>query len=196
MRTIEAKLAGHEDAKQVVEATAGGRVDVALTLKATAAPVPTATPGSASIAARSTPTAPAAAPETPGEAPSKNTTILVGGVAVAVVGLGIGVGFTAAWSGAVGDADALLGDLEARGGKSPCAGGSFANECATLVGHNEDSDTFGNVAIAGYVLGGIAAGATLAYALWPMQGGAQQGRARVVPFVGTDAGGVVVRGVF
>jgi len=39
-RTIEARLAGHEDAKQVVEATGGGKLSVELTLTATSAAVP------------------------------------------------------------------------------------------------------------------------------------------------------------
>jgi hypothetical protein len=168
---IEARLEGFEAARERIEAAKGSAHEVKLEMRRVAS--------SPAVVSPAATRGPAVDPATVEQPSSKNAAIIVGGAALAVVGLGVGAGFTAAWSGAAGDADALLADLVARGGSSPCSGGSFATECATLLEHNQDSDTFGNVAIAGYVLGGIAAGATLAYVLWPTQGGASQGRARV-----------------
>jgi hypothetical protein len=184
-RTIEAKLEGHEDAKQVVEATAGGKLGVELTLTPVRAPAVTALP-----APTSEPPPASAAP--PG---GKRKPIIAAGIGLAAVGLGVGIGGAIASANNSSSAEEIRGELDARGGTSACNDAANAARCGEMRSAYEGTGTFRNVAIVGFVLAGAAAIGTAAYVLMPA-GEASDGGVRAALSIGPGAGGVVVTGKF
>jgi hypothetical protein len=63
---------------------------------------------------------------------------------------------------------------------------------------NRDSDTVGDLALAGYVAAGVAAGATLTYGLWSMNktSPVPVTGMRAAPWIGGGSGGVMLTGRF
>jgi len=117
------------------------------------------------------------------------------GSTLALIGLGAGVGFTLAADDKRTERNDRLAEL---GGSSPCGTGTvFVSECERLDRLDEDVTTYSDVAVAGYMLGGIAAAATVTYVLWPRdEGGEQPSAIRVAPAVSARATSVVVWGAF
>ena len=96
-------------------------------------------------------------------------------------------------NGKASEADAKLSSLkEISGNSQPCAGGKSSNDCAALLSTNRSSDTFHNLAIAGYAAAGIIGVGTLAYALWPSKKAVPRTGLMVVPAIG----GILVNGRF
>jgi hypothetical protein len=139
-------------------------------------------------AASSQPSAPSSAstsslaptPETPKPSPLKTVGLVVGGVGVA--GLVVGGIFGAM---------AISKNSDANNGH---CGGSLggSNQCdSTGVGLRNDAVSFGNISTISFIAGGVlAAGGA---ALWLV---APSGTVQAAPAVGTNSGGVLVRGVF
>lgn len=132
-------------------------------------------------AAGATPSGAPATPEaTPSSSPLKTVGLIVGGVGI--VGLGVGTAF-----GVI----ALSKNSAANSGH---CGGSLGgpNQCdATGVSDRSDAVSAGNVSTIGFVAGGVllAGGA----ALWLL---APSSSVQAAPAVGTNGGGLLVRGVF
>jgi hypothetical protein len=192
-RTFEAKKEGRPPASQGVEVAAGSAPVVDLQLPP--APLPTIEPTRPNEAGLEWPAGTAR--------PKWWPWALLGGAGVSVVGLSLGVGFSA---GAVAKNKAALEErdwlvVRTEVGHSICpaqepnqtAKQASCDKMADLAGTR---DTYRNVAIAGWVIGGVAAAGTVAAVLWkPRWAGLRIGRASglvVVP----SAGGVLAAGRF
>ncbi|XYH96529.1 PEGA domain-containing protein [Sorangium sp. So ce1128] len=183
---LTARREGYDDATANVEAKAGGAYEVTLTLEPAAAQA---------LAPKESAAAPQRRQETPaatGAAASPPSGLVVSaGIGLTALLAGGGIAFTLASNSKATDADALAAELGRDGGRSACWSGG-APKCSTLHDLNVQSDTFHNLAVAGFVGAGVAGAATLVYALWPRA----SADARVMPVVGAGAGGVVVGGRF
>ncbi|MDC3960488.1 hypothetical protein [Polyangium jinanense] len=139
---------------------------------------------------------------TPSDAPSKaggpgwRNMTLWAGMGLSAVGVGLGIGFSVAAAGKNADVEAEVERLRQNTmqGQSVCTGPSDPR-CSSLVGFVDDRDAYTGVAIAGYVVGGLAAAGTVA--LWltkPNEKSSEQGAGavRIVP----SLGGLVVAGTF
>ncbi|MDI1476403.1 hypothetical protein [Polyangium sp. y55x31] len=129
------------------------------------------------------------------EGPAWRTTAMWAGAGLSLVSVGLGVGFSAAAAVKNGQMEDEAARLQAATlqGQRICAGLSDPR-CATLLEHAEDRDTYWNVAIAGYVVGGLATAGTLVLFLKPDLFGKENRSAtiRVLP----SLGGLVVTGTY
>ncbi|MEJ7731795.1 MAG: PEGA domain-containing protein [Polyangiaceae bacterium] len=174
---IAARHAGHTEAQQEVELAPGNTQDVELTLAA----------------------APLEQPATPadGGAPRLNTGLLVGGIALAAAGLATGIVGTVVSSGAASDEADLQGPLDAQG-ISSCLMPANQLACTDRDDARDRKRTFRGVGIAGFVVGGAAAIATVVYvATRPTSRVVTEGR-QVTPnaWLGPRGGALGVSGRF
>lgn len=179
-RKIEATLQGYEPASQTISAAKGSSQEVTLTLA-----LKKEAPKPDSAGWRPTPVH------------------LIAGGAVAVVGLGAGIAFTAVANGKASDAETARGDLT---GPYGCysATGPTASRCDELTSTLKSQSTFSNLAVAGFVVGGVAALGTAGLAAWTFLSPAEpkadsatataRATARVVPVVDASTRGVAVVG--
>jgi hypothetical protein len=187
-RVIEARLAGHEPAKEKITATSGSTHDVSLTLTKIEPPKPKPKP------VETTPEA------SGGEAPKKNLIIIIGGAMVSVAAVATGVGLTVAANSAADDALAMKNALDARG--APLCNqylpsdNQTASECAALRESLSDQGSYANTAVVAYVIGGLAAAGTAVYAFWPAPKGRKTAVVRPVPVVTGREGGLWITGTF
>jgi PEGA domain len=139
-------------------------------------------------------------PEVPPEpAPKWRTGVIVGGAALGAVGIGVGVGFSVAAGIKNGEVMDEVQHLKARTPSTQviCPQGAGEPRCAKLVGLLEPRDTYSNVAIAGFVVGGVAAAGTLVVALLKPDRPTQKGQAAPRSLVILPVpGGAVVSGTF
>lgn len=117
--------------------------------------------------------------------------VLIGGAATMGAAVGAGVGFTGLSKSKAADADALAAELARDGGRSACWS-RITPRCAALNDLNTESDTFHDLAVAGFVGAGVVGAATLVYWLWPRA----RTETRVAPVIGASVGGVVMSGRF
>ena len=184
--TLEARLAGHEPAKETITATTGSTHDVSLTLKKVEPPKP--------------PPKPVAPVETGSEAPKKNIIVIIGGAMVSVAAVATGVGLTVAANSASDDAVAIRSALVAR--KAPFCNGYLpsdtetAAECRALRETLSDKGSYTNTAVVAYVIGGLAAAGTAVYAFWPTPKSRKSTVVRPVPVVTGREGGLWITGTF
>ncbi len=179
-----AKLAGHADAQQAIEATPGSVQETRIVLGAGGAIPASAPPAPAAKGAAKPPAA-------GDEAPSIG--ILVAGSVLAVGGLVAGGVFTGMANGKSGDLDRLHGELG--GGTSACQGtGAVGPRCTELSEARDAGKTYSSVAVTTFVIGGAFAAATLTYALWPRSRGANPSGVIAAPWVGAGSGGLVLGG--
>jgi hypothetical protein len=185
-RTIEARLTGHETAKQTVDCPRTSTQTVTLTLNPTATPVSSAGPTGSS-------TAP------PGsKIPRRNRLIpLAVGGGVTAAGVAVGLTSLIVAGGRRGDAEQLQLKL---GGKPTNTSACYQNtsaECARLESDYRTAGALQNVAIIGFVTAGLAAMATATYALLPATPvPAPSGQVRASFSVGPDGGGLMIHGRF
>lgn len=129
------------------------------------------------------------------EGPAWRTTAMWVGAGLSLVGVGLGVGFSAAAAVKNGQMEDEATRLQAATlqGQRICASLSDPR-CATLLEHAEDRDAYRNVAIAGYVVGGLATAGTLVLFLKPDLFGKENRSAkiRVLP----SLAGLVVTGTY
>lgn len=92
------------------------------------------------------------------------TPVLITGLGLGVVGIGLGAGFIIASSQKNAEAIALTEQLQEsrETSESICPPNGVDPECANLAALQSRRDTFGNVALAGFIVGGVAAVGTLA----------------------------------
>lgn len=170
---VVAQKAGLPVRTQSVEVAAGQAQRVMLSLKSTPATAPT-------VASRPDPEpgAGSGAPPVPGPQPAHDQgppadrsgrpvwPLYVGG-GVTVAGLAVGIGFTLAAGSKRSDANALKASLTSKAGAGACAGGTrYASDCAR---YHDDLNAVGtdrNVALAGFIAGGVGAAFTVGYLIW------------------------------
>lgn len=172
-RKVEAKIDGYEPASQTLQVGKGTTHQVSLKLKKTAPPPPVAV----------TPTR-----------PSWTVPVIVVGASLAAASFGTGIGLFVA-SGAKGsEADEKLAELKRTHGAIPCPA---APGCSEVKDLRADHDTFHNVAIGTFVLGGVFAAATVSsvFLLGPKRSKTEP-EVRVAPAVGPTSRGLFVTGSF
>lgn len=183
---LEARVEQREGVKGKTRVDAGGTQSVALSFTAAAANVP----GSSASTGPSTNTGPSGKPGDTAERPMWPAYV---GAGVAVVGLGLGVGYTLAASGREDDRKALLASLT---GANPCGPATpYGTECASVASLDSDARTDRRIALGGFVVGGVVAAGTVAYLLWPRHD-AKTTSAMVIPIAGRDVAGLALHSSF
>lgn len=180
---IEARAAGHEPARERIVATQGA--ERALSLKLVQASS-TASPGALPDSGLGRTQAPPSRSDSRqnGKADSNILPVALIGGGVAVIGLGVGVGFLLAGNSKKSDADELRDETRARGG---CAVDPAA--CRELQDEYASADSRYNISTIGFVTAGVAALGTLAYVLLsPEPRGAATRGIRPTIGIGADGG--------
>lgn len=174
---VEAKLAGHEDAREAVEVGAGASKVVELSLKRKAE----------------------AGPVGPVEPPVKKRSlvpaVVLGGVAVA--GAGAAIGMFVGVNGKVVDARDTAQQIRAEGGTCK-EGAQVHSRCELLESDKSTGRTLAGFVVGSTVVGGLAAASAIVYLAWPApSGSAKNASARVGfgPVIGSG-GRVVISGSF
>jgi hypothetical protein len=178
-RTIEATRDGYQDAREVVDAKAGGLVTVSLKLEQSflSRPNPLAT------------VPPIVEPAPRSMAPA----VILGGVALAAGG--VGVGFLVAAGNKAADADALLSSVRTREQTEVVC--PKAMECAEISASRSGHDTDVGIGRGLLIVGGVALAAGVTYVLWPSRGVVRsEARVSLVPVVSTAGSGMWLRGAF
>ncbi|MEZ4224655.1 MAG: PEGA domain-containing protein [Polyangiaceae bacterium] len=149
---IVAELAGHGTVREAITVSAGESVSRTLVLSPVA-DSPPATNGHADNGKA----------KHNGAGERSMVPAIIGGSA-AMVGLGVGIGFTLLSQSAADDADVIA----ARVGPSGCtAGTASATDCARLKDKNETADRDSRWAVAGFSLFAVGSVVTATYMLWP-----------------------------
>ena len=185
-RTILARLDGHEDAAQAIEAGKGTEHHVTLTLLPSTRGAPPMVGGPADV-----PPVPTVRPL---EKRGPSTALLVAGGVTAGVVLVTGAVFAAVSNGKANSADATKAALVESHGAAACTGAQPSG-CATLIDINRTKDAFGNAALWSFVAAGVIGAGTGVYALAAPRG-EPRGGWRVAPVVTAQGGGVVVGGAW
>ena len=200
-RFIKARMAGHKSSETTLEAGPGTTHQVTLTLEKMA---PDAPPPPKLVKTAAPPPSP---PEPVPFKPQKE--IIIAGISVGAVGILAGT-ISAIVSSGYGSSAEDRRDvlLQRPGGGSACLDPMNTSECATLNDLWGSRDTWGNVAVWSFVIGGVAGAGTAAYALVlprVLTSGPRspetsepepRPRAMVLPAVSPSGGGVVVTGAF
>lgn len=186
---VEAHVAGRPPLRREVDVEAGGTAGVVLHI----------VPLSADAIGYDLPEG-----ERPGPAgrDAIRLPLILGGAGLTIVALGVGVGFNLLATSSSNDAVAqqtLLG--QAGGTTSSChaPAARFARACTALHDELVARDRNADVAVAAYATAGVAATATIAYAVWslaPERRPRWTDSLRAAPIVGASTGGFVVAGVF
>jgi hypothetical protein len=172
-RTLRVKKAGYADYESVEALEAGRSLSLKVTMQRvgsgaatpTAAPPTTATPSSASPISGAQQTMSPERPAQPRSTSRVEPAIVVVGATVAVVGLATGVGFAMQAGSKASARDDRLAGLT---GPSPCGERTpDVGACAEIARLADDRAAAQNRATASFIVGGVAAAATLAYVLWP-----------------------------
>jgi hypothetical protein len=188
-RSIEAKLAGYEDAQQRIEASKGGELMATLGLAASAAgprEMATATPSGG---------APPGLPTKEEPRAGANKAIVVAGAGAAGAALVAGVVFSVLANGKDSEVDQAVKQIGAAGDPSACVSGKFTDACTALHGLRQDYDRFVDAAAWGFIAAGVLGAGTLIYTLAAPRS-AQGSGVRVMPLITTHGGGVVVSSGF
>jgi hypothetical protein len=182
---IEARLPGYSPARATVEVGSGESRAVVLTLFPLSRPrVPDVLTGPA---------------DSRRDARDESPPYWPIGVAASVAGAGLaaGVAFTLAANDASAEAREKLdyvahvttkGEFVCGSGKSEAC-----PEIANLLGRQ---DTFQDLAVAGYVLGGVAAAGAVGLAIWSVHGSGSSPGASITPIATPRVGALVVQGTF
>jgi hypothetical protein len=187
-RTIEARLPGHEPVKETVDCARSSMQTVALTLKPIVIPPDV---GSARPIATSAPPPPG------GGGPRRMSLPIAVGAGVAVAGVGLGLTATLISNARSGDATQLRDELAGKPeNTSACRQTPLPAKCEELQGAYVDVGSFRNVAIIGFATAGVAALATVTYALIPSPVPVTTGQVRASINVGPDGGGLMIHGRF
>jgi hypothetical protein len=120
---------------------------------------------------------------------------LLAGAGVASTGIALGVGFTLAANDKFSQGMAVRNALVANTGPTSCAPSFPQNAavCANLSSVLQNHDTFTDVAVWSFIVGGAVAAGTLTYAFWPVGSGSQTAAStQVVPLVTPFGGSILV----
>jgi hypothetical protein len=201
-KVIEARRDGYAPAKRTIEATAGAPTQmVAMSLvKQDASTVLAGS--SATHGGRSSDTKSAAGASARSEAGVKNQGsdeggpskgLIIAGIASSVVAIGAGTAFAIVSTGHGTDADDRLQALRQKGGSKPCSVPALAAECTDVVDALAARDRFGNLALWGFLVGGVLGAGTAVYALaTPRQ--KLPATVRAIPVADTHSGGILMVG--
>jgi tetratricopeptide (TPR) repeat protein len=130
---------------------------------------------------------------------STKTLVILGGSALSLGAMGVGVGFTLKAGAAANDADALRAQIAAAGDPSLAGEGAYCSpppgerpsQCDAYSAKLDDEENARNVALASFVTGGVLAVGTVVTALlWPAQA-AKTGHAPRVTFTASSRGGTL-----
>jgi tetratricopeptide (TPR) repeat protein len=175
-RTIEAKLSGYKDAKQMLQTAKGAELAVSLQLEALP-PEPVVH----------------APPPEPVWWRRRDPRIIVAGGATAGAALIAGVIFTVAANGEASDAEEKEDALARKGVTCPRTGAT--GECLAVQDAHATKDTLSNVAFWSFVGAGAVAAGTLVYAFMPELTPEPSGL-RAAPVVTAHGGGLAISGAF
>lgn len=199
-RTVEARLAGYEPAKQTIKSGKGTAQLV--TLKLTVAdppPVPTASavPLASASATALPPPVPSGstAPIVPVVAGGPSKPVLITGGVVTGLAVMAGVVFTVLANGKASDADQQRHNLVQTQGAPACTGMNVPADCATLSSTTDARATMSNLAAWSFLGAGAIGAATVIYALAAPKRVPQQG-VRVAPIVSGTTAGITLGGVW
>jgi hypothetical protein len=183
-RTLEARAPDRASEPVTIEATPGAKQEVILVLPPR----------------ESAPLAPVPAKE---DRQAWRTYAFGAGAALALTGLSVGVGLTFAANARSDDAAARLATLarDTPSGYAVCSGAGLSlhpGACSELRQSLVGIDRLHDLAVAGYVVGGVAAAGTVVISLLPRARPLQASGARlgVVPIVHANAQGLVLFGAF
>ena len=196
-RTIEAKLAGHEDAKQIVTASKGAALAVMLKLTvpgAVASAAPTVAPTASASAVLPPVPSGSTTPIVPVGAGGPSKPVLITGGVVTGLAVVAGVVFTVLANGKATDAQTQLSSLVQSNGSAACTGTQVPTGCSELHNMDHAKDTFANAALWSFVGGGAVGAATLIFAIAAAPAGPPKAGVRVAPIVTAQGGGVMVGG--
>jgi hypothetical protein len=195
-RTIEARLAGYESAKQTIKIAKAQALPVKLMLVIASPPVPTASavPLASASASAGPPPVPSSstAPIVPVAAGGPSKPVLITGGVVTGLAVVAGVVFTVIANGKATDAAAKSGEVLKSGGAEACGSASGCGELHGLLG---DRATFSDAALRTFVGAGVLGAATVVYALAAPRATSKAGL-RAVPMVSASGGGIVLGGAW
>lgn len=123
-------------------------------------------------------------------APSPGWMAVTGGLAL--VGIGLGIGFTVAANGKADNAAAL----QQPGGESVCFGGSPTPGCSDLSETLTAQSTLSNAAVVSFLLGGVFTLGTAGLGLWTVSTSSHKAGVRAVPALSATHGGVTILGTW
>jgi len=163
--TIEARI-GEKSAKKTVALDVGDSREVEIVIAGEAAAVgpeagDPATNGSAQPGANGS----VGGDVRPPSGSSVKTVGMIASGALAVIGLGVGVGFYMKQQSAKDDADALRSDNKL--GTTGCASGANASACADLADANDRAESSRTISTIGFIGAGVGAAGFVAFMLMP-----------------------------
>ena len=138
----------------------------------------------------------------PAKAGGPKTAVLIGGAALAVVGVGIGIGLLVASSGKKNDGVDATDALVKTRGSQPCHGTyQGSSECLDIQSTFESSDSLRTGSTIAFIAGGAFAAGTLVYYLVTRKSSAPVAASagswlRVAPAVGRGQDGLVLSGTW
>jgi len=103
----------------------------------------------------------------PSSGSSLRTIGMLASGAVAVIGLGVGVGFYMKKQSAKDEAEGFRSDAEKQFGKNGCYDQPTARPCADLVDANDRAKTSGTISTIGFIGAGVGAAGYVAFMLMP-----------------------------
>jgi hypothetical protein len=175
-RTFVATHGSYRDAKEVIEAKAGGTQPVRLKLTGLTGPDPLPPPPKRSVV------------------PGVVMSAAAGAGVIAGIGLLAGAGSKASSASDMHDAIAKAGHT--------CTAGAptFDSRCDQLKSTTKTADTLHSVGVGGLVVGGVVAAGAITYFLWPQRSAAnatqQQGALRLLPIASPNGGGLLLVGTY
>lgn len=165
--SLKVRLAGYADAEKGIEGRKGFAETVTLVLE------------------------PAEVGPGGGE-PARKSWVLIGvGGGLAAAGLGVGIGLTLAANSKSSDAADIRSGLKT---DYACTLNPGSPSCPKLKSTVASQDTFANVAVIGFAVGGAAALGLVTYLLVPSPKSQTSSRVRLLPWVGINGGGLSVAG--
>ncbi|MBE7478793.1 MAG: hypothetical protein HS104_02220 [Polyangiaceae bacterium] len=187
--TIEAKI-GEKSAKKTIAMDVGEAREIELTIEGEAAAVgpevPPGESGSASAGGSAT------ADVKPPSGSNVRTIGMIASGAVAVIGLGVGVGFYMAKQSAKDDAEGYKADAVKQLGSGGCPKTGKTGVCADLADANDSVKSNGTISTIGFIGAGVGAAAFVAFMLMP---GSKQGTA-IHPILDQHTAGLGAYGRF
>lgn len=162
--TIEAKI-GEKSAKKTIAMDVGEAREIELTIEGEAAAVgpevPPGESGSASAGGSAT------ADVKPPSGSNVRTIGMIASGAVAVIGLGVGVGFYMAKQSAKDDAEGYKADAVKQVGLGGCPESGATGACANLADANDRAQSSRTISTIGFIGAGVGAAAFAAFFLMP-----------------------------
>jgi hypothetical protein len=208
---VEAKREGYRPAQEPVDLAAGGTREVVFEMvRSTGSGAPKGGGGAkgggeeGSGGEDVSGYGPTKYPDEDREKPGWQTAAMWAGIGLAVVGTGVGIGFTIAaldkQSAGMEKADVLKFRTEAP--KTICQDDlRFSqpwrdDECSQIIDLVGERDTFKTIAIIGFAGAGVGAAAALTFGLLPGRSVSSKASMTIVPLVSASAGGLVLGGAF